>query len=61
MPQFFPQLAGSIDAFLWHLAAWGFEEIQDGPDVGAFGHTVSSSGGLLDGLRDCVKICHIIL
>ena len=43
LPQFFPQLAGSIDAFLWHLAAWGFDEIQDGPDVGAFGHTVSSS------------------
>lgn len=41
LPQFFPQLAGSVDAFMWHLAAWGFEEIQDGPDVGAFGHTVS--------------------
>lgn len=40
LPQFFPQLAGSVDCFLWHLAAWGFEEIQDGPDVGAFGHTV---------------------
>ena len=40
LPQFFPQLTGSIDAFLWHLAVWGFEEIQDGPDVGAFGHTV---------------------
>ena len=55
MPQFFPQLAGSIDAFLWHLTAWGFEEIQDGPDVGAFGHTVSSSGGLLAGRRDGVR------
>ena len=41
LPRFFPQLAGSLDAFLWHLRAWGFEEIQDGPDVGCFGHTVS--------------------
>jgi len=40
LPQFFPQLVASMDAFLWHLSAWGFEEIQDGPDVGAFGHTV---------------------
>lgn len=51
LPMFFPQLSvavngkplatGSIDAFLWHLAAWGFVEIKDGPDVGAFAHTVS--------------------
>lgn len=31
----------SIDAFLWHLAAWGFEEVQSGPDVGAYSHEVS--------------------
>lgn len=30
----------SIDAFLWHLAAWGFEEVQSGPDVGAYSHEV---------------------
>jgi hypothetical protein len=23
-----------------HLRAWGFEEIRDGPDIGAFAHTV---------------------
>jgi hypothetical protein len=47
LPAAFPQLAleangmiGSIDAFLWQLKAWGFEEIKDGPDVGAFAHTV---------------------
>jgi len=44
LPQFFPQLVASVDAFLWHLAAWGFEEIPDGPDVGAFGHTVRCVG-----------------
>jgi hypothetical protein len=50
LPKFFPQLSieadgaqfatGSIDAFLWHLTAWGFDEIKDGPDAGAFAHTV---------------------
>ena len=50
LPQFFPQLVASVDAFLWHLAAWGFEEIPDGPDVGAFGHTVRV--GLSVCLRD---------
>ena len=33
--------AGTIDAFLWHLTAWGFEEIKDGTDVGAYRHDVS--------------------
>ena len=33
--------SGTIDAFLWHLAAWGFEEIKDGPDEGAYKHDVS--------------------
>ncbi|CAB9518503.1 transcription factor [Seminavis robusta] len=43
LPKYFPQLrdedgkiGSSIDTFLWHLAGWGFEEIQDGPDVGAY-------------------------
>lgn len=52
LPQHFSKLqdedgkvAGSIDAFLWNLAAWGFEEIQSGPDVGAYKHKVSSSLG----------------
>lgn len=47
LPAAFPQLTmetggigGSIDAFLWQLKAWGFEEIKDGPDIGAFAHTV---------------------
>jgi len=34
------QVCGSIDAFLWHLSAWGFEEVTDGPDVGAYSHVV---------------------
>jgi hypothetical protein len=46
LPAIFPQLAldvtatGSVDSFLWQLQAWGFQEIKDGPDVGAFAHTV---------------------
>jgi hypothetical protein len=48
LPKYFPQLLeddgkramGSIDAFLWHLAAWGFEEITEGPDVGAYSNVV---------------------
>jgi hypothetical protein len=47
LPAIFPQMTfeantmfGSIDAFMWQLKAWGFEEIKDGPDVGAFTHTV---------------------
>lgn len=48
LPKYFPQLrdedgkvSGSIDAFLWHLRAWGFHEIKDGHDVGAYSHAVS--------------------
>jgi hypothetical protein len=33
---------GTIDAFLWHLSAWGFEEVTDGTDVGAYRHGVST-------------------
>lgn len=48
LPKYFAQLredeskdsSGSIDAFLWHLAAWGFEEVTDGPDAGAYSHIV---------------------
>ena len=48
IPALFPQLVsnatdtGSIDAFMWQLNAWGFQEIKDGPDIGAFAHSVSS-------------------
>jgi hypothetical protein len=35
--------SGSIDAFLWHLSAWGFKEINDGPDAGAYSHVVRAS------------------
>jgi hypothetical protein len=50
LPRYFPQLCqeeedgsngGSIDAFLWNVRAWGFEEITDGPDAGAYAHPVS--------------------
>ena len=48
LPKYFSQLrdedgklGSSIDAFLWQLASWGFEEIQDGPDVGAYTNKVS--------------------
>ena len=49
LPTLFPQLVsnvtdtGSIDAFMWQLKAWGFQEIKDGPDIGAFAHTVRAS------------------
>lgn len=45
LPKYFSQLQDedgkvgtSIDTFLWHVAAWGFEEVQSGPDVGAYSH-----------------------
>ena len=45
LPQFFSpeeqsKGAGSVDAFMWHLTAWGFEEITEGPDAGAYSHEV---------------------
>lgn len=47
LPRCFPQLCeddekgyGSIDAFLLQVRIWGFEEIKDGPDVGAYRHEV---------------------
>ncbi|GKY93221.1 hypothetical protein MPSEU_000289900 [Mayamaea pseudoterrestris] len=43
LPKYFTALcdeqngsSGSIDAFLWHLQAWGFDEVTDGPDAGAY-------------------------
>jgi hypothetical protein len=39
LPQHFPRLK-TVDAFLAHLADWGFEEINAGPDVGAYTHPV---------------------
>jgi len=51
LPKYFSQLreedgkgaSGSIDAFLWHLSAWGFEEVTDGVDAGAYSHVVSDT------------------
>ena len=47
LPRFFPQLmcegessAGSIDAFLWHVTAWGFKEVTEGEHAGAYEHEV---------------------
>lgn len=48
LPRYFADLrdengsgCGTIDAFLWNLTAWGFEEVKDGSDVGAYRHDVS--------------------
>lgn len=50
LPKYFPQLveenggkhpSGSIDAFLWHISAWGFEEVSHGPDMGAYANVVN--------------------
>lgn len=48
LPRYFSNLrdengagCGTIDAFLYHLSAWGFNEIKDGTDVGAYKHDVS--------------------
>lgn len=50
LPKYFSRLqqqsksasaACSIDEFLCHLEAWGFEEVTDGPDAGAYTHVVS--------------------
>lgn len=54
MPQHFPHLCqetdgsgkpiGSIDGFLRHVRGWGFEEIKDGPDCGAYHHVLFVRG-----------------
>jgi hypothetical protein len=45
LPRYFPELCkgedGSMDAFLRQVRAWGFEEITDGDDAGAYRHLVS--------------------
>lgn len=48
--------AGTIDAFLFHLGAWGFEEVKEtsktvAASVGAYRHEVC---GVLSGRFDCV-------
>jgi hypothetical protein len=43
--------SGSIDAFLWHLSAWGFEEVNEGPDVGAYTHVVREQSKTLSSWR----------
>ena len=55
LPLYFSELrdengkgCGTIDAFIWHLTAWGFEEIKDGTDAGAYRHDVSDSVSFLE-------------
>lgn len=55
LPRYFSNLrdengagCGTIDAFLWHLTAWGFEEVKDGSEVGAYRHDVSKIGSLTE-------------
>lgn len=66
MPAHFPQLCqddeeakGSIDAFLWNVRAWGFEEIKDGPDAGAYFNGVSNQRASLHSV--CTLILLILL
>ena len=49
LPKYFSDLrdehessSGTIDAFLYHIDAWGFEEIKTGPNSGAYCHDVSA-------------------
>lgn len=44
------KVGASIDAFLWHLSAWGFEEVQSGPDAGAYSHEFFC--------KDLPDLCH---
>jgi hypothetical protein len=37
---FAPHGLVSMDAFMWQLQAWGFMEVTDGPDVGAYANVV---------------------
>ena len=55
LPKYFSDLTdehgsscGSIDAFLYHIDAWGFEEIKNGTNAGAYRHDVSYYIILLD-------------
>jgi hypothetical protein len=52
LPKFFANLrqpnnnetTGSIDTFLKYLSSWGFEEVTDGPDVGAYTNVLFRRG-----------------
>jgi len=59
LPKYFADLrdedgsgCGTIDAFLYHLDAWGFEEIQDGTNAGAYRHDLFIRGAQ----KLCVKM-----
>ena len=61
LPKYFADLrdehgrgSGTIDAFLWHLTAWGFEEIKDGTDVGAYRHDVSTFQLFVPKIKDLI-------
>ena len=53
LPEYFPELcgdrdgeedsaAGDVNSFLWHVKAWGFQEVREfGPDMGSYKHNVS--------------------
>jgi hypothetical protein len=49
LPMFFPHIMKAndksiVDSFLWHVKAWGFQEVKDsGLDMGSYRHTVSTS------------------
>lgn len=60
LPQLFPRdnnksNGGSVDAFLKHLKDWGFEEITEGPDVGAYRHEVCNGFALDELFRSVSK------
>lgn len=51
LPRYFSSLrdengsgCGTIDAFLYHLTSWGFKEITDGSDIGAYKHDLFIRG-----------------
>ncbi|KAL3911700.1 MAG: hypothetical protein SGILL_007178 [Bacillariaceae sp.] len=59
LPRYFSDLrdetgggCGTIDAFLFHLSAWGFAELKDGTDVGAYRHDLFIRGAQ----KLCVKM-----
>lgn len=43
---------GTIDAFLYHIDAWGFQEIKNGPNAGAYHHNLFIRGAQ----KLCVKM-----
>lgn len=55
LPRYFPELcsgedgSGSMDSFLAQVRAWGFEEITDGEDAGAYRHLVSFKWNVTSG------------